>query len=192
AAMPHTGWDPIVAGSALVQALQTIISRNTHPLDAGVVSVTQFHGGDTWNVIPNEIVLRGTLRSFQPEVQALLERRIAEICDGVAATYGCTVKSWFERRYPATVNSVEEAEVARSVLVDLVSSDNVDTNLRPTMASEDFAFMLQAKPGCYIWIGNGEGEGGCMLHNPGYDFNDDILPLGASYWVKLAERCLAS
>jgi hippurate hydrolase len=190
AAMPHNGWDPIVAGSALVQALQTIVSRNTHPVEAGVVSVTQFHGGDTWNVIPNEVVIRGTTRSFKPEIQALIERRIGEICDGVAATYGCTVKFWYDRRYPPTVNSSPEAEIARSVLADLVGTQSVHTNLTPTMGAEDFAFMLQAKPGCYIWIGNGAGEGGCMLHNPGYDFNDEILPLGASYWVKLVERCL--
>ena len=190
AAMPHSGRDPIVAGSALVQALQTIISRNNHPVQTGVVSVTQFHGGDTWNVIPNEIVLRGTTRSFQPDVQALIERRIGEICDGVAATYGCTVKYWYDRRYPPTVNSAAEAEVSRSVLAELVGAANVHTDMVPTMAAEDFAFMLQAKPGSYIWIGNGPGEGGCVLHNPGYDFNDAILPLGASYWVKLVERCL--
>ena len=190
AAMPHNGWDPIVAGSALVQALQTIVSRNTHPVEAGVVSVTQFHGGDTWNVIPNEVVIRGTTRSFKPEVQALIQNRIGEICNGVGATYGCTVKFWYDRRYPPTVNSAAEAETSRSVLVDLVGAGNVHTNLTPTMGAEDFAFMLQAKPGCYIWIGNGAGEGGCMLHNPGYDFNDEILPLGASYWVKLVERCL--
>ncbi len=191
AAMPHTGWDPIVAGSALVQALQTIVSRNAHPVEAGVVSVTQFHGGDTWNVIPNEVVLRGTTRSFRPEVQDLIERRIAEICEGVATTYGCTVKHWYERRYPPTVNSAPEAAFAQAVLEDLVGPDNVKTNETPTMGAEDFAFMLQAKPGCYIWIGNGAGAGGCMLHNPGYDFNDEILTLGASYWVKLAERCLS-
>jgi hippurate hydrolase len=190
AAMPHNGWDPIVAGSALVQALQTIVSRNTHPVEAGVVSVTQFHGGDTWNVIPNEVVIRGTTRSFKPDVQALIERRIGEICDGVAATYGCTVKFWYDRRYPPTVNSAPEAALAQSVLEDLVGKDNVRTNETPTMGAEDFAFMLQARPGCYIWIGNGAGEGGCMLHNPGYDFNDEILTLGASYWVKLTERCL--
>ena len=190
AAMPHNGWDPIVAGSALVQALQTIVSRNTHPVEAGVVSVTQFHGGDTWNVIPNEVVIRGTTRSFKPEVQALIQNRIGEICNGVGATYGCAVKFWYDRRYPPTVNSAAEAETSRSVLVDLVGAGNVHTNLTPTMGAEDFAFMLQAKPGCYIWIGNGAGEGGCMLHNPGYDFNDEILPLGASYWVKLVERCL--
>jgi len=190
AAMPHNGWDPIVAGSALVQALQTIVSRNTHPVEAGVVSVTQFHGGDTWNVIPNEVVIRGTTRSFKPEVQALIERRIGEICDGVAATYGCTVKFWYDKRYPQTVNSAPEAALAQAVLEDLVGAENVKTNETPTMGAEDFAFMLQAKPGCYIWIGNGSGEGGCMLHNPGYDFNDEILTLGASYWVKLVERCL--
>ena len=190
AAMPHNGWDPIVAGSALVQALQTIVSRNTHPVEAGVVSVTQFHGGDTWNVIPNEVVIRGTTRSFKPEVQALIQNRIGEICNGVGATYGCAVKFWYDRRYPPTVNSAAEAETSRSVLVDLVGAGNVHTNLTPTMGAEDFAFMLQAKPGCYIWIGNGAGEGGCMLHNPGYDFNDEILPLGASYWVKLVERGL--
>ena len=190
AAMPHNGWDPIVAGSALVQALQTIVSRNTHPVEAGVVSVTQFHGGDTWNVIPNEVVLRGTTRSFQPDVQNLIERRIGEICEGIAETYGCTVKHWYDRRYPPTVNSAAEAALAQSVLEELVGAENVKTNETPTMGAEDFAFMLQAKPGCYVWIGNGAGEGGCMLHNPGYDFNDEILTLGASYWVKLVERCL--
>ena len=191
AAMPHNGVDPIVAGSALVQALQTIVSRNKHPVEAGVVSVTQFHAGDTWNVIPNEVVIRGTARSFKPDVQDLIERRINEICDGVAATFGCTVNVRYERRYPPTVNSAAEAALSQSVLEELVGKDNVHTNETPTMGAEDFAFMLQAKPGCYIWIGNGDGAGGCMLHNPGYDFNDEILPLGASYWVKLVERCLA-
>ena len=191
AAMPHNGRDPIVAGSALVQALQTIVSRNTHPVEAGVVSVTQFHGGDTWNVIPNEVVLRGTARAFSVAVQDLIERRIAEICDGIATTFDCTIKHWYERRYPPTINSDAEAEIARQVLVDMVGSGNVKTKEPPTMASEDFAAMLQVKPGCYIWIGNGAGELGCLLHNPGYDFNDEILSLGASYWVKLTERLLA-
>jgi hippurate hydrolase len=190
AAMPHNGWDPIVAGSALVQALQTIVSRNTHPVEAGVVSVTQFHGGDTWNVIPNDIVIRGTTRYFKPDVQALIERRIGEICDGVAQTYGCNVKFWYDKRYPPTVNSQAEAALAQSVAEELVGTENVRTDETPTMGAEDFAFMLQAKPGCYVWIGNGAGDGGCMLHNPGYDFNDELLTLGASYWVKLVERCL--
>ena len=191
AAMPHNGRDPIVAGSALVQALQTIVSRNTHPVEAGVVSVTQFHGGDTWNVIPNEVVLRGTARAFSVAVQDLIERRMAEICDGIATTYDCTIKHWYERRYPPTINSDAEAEIARQVLVNMVGADNVKTKELPTMGSEDFAAMLQVKPGCYIWIGNGAGELGCLLHNPGYDFNDEILSLGASYWVTLAERMLA-
>ena len=190
AAMPHNGRDPIVAASALVQALQTIVSRNTHPVEAGVVSVTQFHGGDTWNVIPNEVVIRGTARAFKPEIQDLIARRMAEICDGIGATYDCQVNCRYERRYPPTINSAAEAELSRSVLVDLVGAEHVHTNETPTMGSEDFAVMLQSKPGCYIWIGNGAGESGCLLHNPGYDFNDEILPLGASYWVKLVERLL--
>ena len=192
AAMPHNGRDPIVGGSALVQALQTIVSRNTHPVDAGVVSVTQFHGGDTWNVIPNEVVLRGTARAFKTEVQDLIEKRFGEICDGIAATFDCTVKYWYDRRYPPTINSAAEAEISRQVLTELVGPDNVHTDLLPTMGSEDFAAMLMAKPGCYIWIGNGAGSLGCLLHNPGYDFNDEILTLGASYWVKLTERLLAA
>ena len=192
AAMPHNGRDPVVAGSALVQALQTIVSRNTHPVEAGVVSVTQFHGGDTWNVTPGEVVLRGTTRAFKPEVQDLIQRRMGEICDGIGATYDCTVKLWYDRRYPPTVNSPAEAALAREVLEGLVGAENVRTNETPTMGAEDFAFMLQVKPGCYIWIGNGPGEGGCILHNPAYDFNDEILTLGASYWVRLVDRCLGA
>ena len=190
AAMPQNGRDPIIAASALVQALQTIVSRNTHPVEAGVVSVTQVHGGDTWNVIPNEVVIRGTTRAFKPHVQDLIQRRMAEICEGIGATYDCTVKCWYDRRYPPTINTRDEALVSESVLVDLVGAANVHTDLTPTMGAEDFAFMLQEKPGCYIWIGNGAGELGCLLHNPGYDFNDAILPLGASYWVRLTERLL--
>ena len=190
AAMPQNGRDPIVAAAALIQALQTIVSRNTHPVEAGVVSVTQCHGGDTWNVIPDEVVIRGTTRAFKPEVQDLIQRRITEICDGIGATYDCTVKCWYDRRYPPTINTVTEAEVSRSVLAGLVGDANVHTQLTPTMGAEDFAFMLQKKPGCYIWIGNGSGEHGCLLHNPGYDFNDNILTLGSSYWVKLVGRLL--
>src|SRR4029079_14661278 len=129
---------------------------------------------------------------FKPAVRDLIQQRIGEICDGVAGTFSCTVKFWYDRRYPSTVNTPAEATLARSVLEDLVGADNVRTNETPSMASEDFAFMLQAKPGCYIWIGNGtesrDGGGGCLLHNPGYDFNDEILTLGASYWVRLVER----
>jgi len=192
AAMPHNGVDPIVAGSALVQALQTIASRNVSPVDAAVVSVTQFHAGDAWNVIPDTVVLRGTTRAFQPAVQDMIEAGIQRICDGVAAAHGASVTLRYERRYPPTINSVRETEISAQVLKALVGERNVNADLQPTMGAEDFAFMLQVKPGCYIFIGNGPGEGGCMLHNPRYDFNDEILPLGAAYWVSLVEHVLAA
>jgi hippurate hydrolase len=191
AAMPQRGIDPVVVAAEIVGALQTIASRTVSPLDAVVVSVTQFHAGDTWNVIPEEAVLRGTTRTFKPEIQDLVEARLKHIAEGVAATHGCTVALRYERRYPATINSAAETGIAADALAEVVGGANVLRDLQPTMGSEDFAFMLQAKPGCYVWIGNGPGEGGCTLHNPAYDFNDEILPIGASYWARLVERSLA-
>ena len=191
AALPQHGADPIVAASAIVQSLQTLVSRNLDPVDSGVVSVTQFHGGDTWNVIPAEALLRGTVRAFRPETQDLLERRIAEVASAIARAHGATADLRYERRYPPTVNAEREAGICATVLEDVFGAANVQRDVAPVMGSEDFAFMLQAKPGCYIFIGNGPGEGGCMLHNPHYDFNDDILPIGASYWSRLAEHVLA-
>jgi amidohydrolase len=190
AAMPHQSIDPVVAGSALVQALQTLTSRNLSPLDSAVVTVTQFHGGNAWNVIPSEVVIRGTTRAFTPETQDLLEDGMRRICDGVTAAHGCEVALRYERNYPPLVNSGREAQVAREVLEGLVGAENVHWDCAPTMAGEDFAFMLQARPGCFVFLGNGPGQGGCMLHNPRYDFNDAILPLGASYWARLVERYL--
>ena len=166
--------------------------RNVGSVDVGVVSVTQFHGGDTWNVIPDGIVLRGTTRAFCFETQDLLERRLREITENVARTYGATARVRYERRYPPLVNAERETAFCVDVLRDMVGEPNVNANTEPVMGSEDFAFMLQAKPGCYVFIGNGPGDGGCMLHNPHYDFNDAILPLGASYWVRLTERLLGS
>jgi len=189
AAMPHTGIDPLPAAAALVQALQSIPSRNVDPIESAVLSVTQIHAGDTWNVIPNTAVLRGTTRAFTPEVQDLMERRMGEICAGIAAAYGTEHKMRYERRYPPTVNAARETELCASVLERMVGTKNV-ARVPPVMGSEDFAFMLQAKPGCYVFIGNGPGEGGCMLHNPHYDFNDQVLPLGVSYWANLVERLL--
>jgi len=191
AAMPHNGIDPVVAASALVQALQTIPSRTVNPVDSAVVSVTQFHAGETWNVIPSEAVLRGTTRAFRPEVQQQIEASTRRICDGIAAAYGAAVEMRYERRYPPTINAPRETAIAAEAIAKVVGEENVLTDLPPTMGAEDFAFMLQAKPGCYVWIGNGPGEGGCMLHNPRYDFNDEILPIGASYWAALVERVLA-
>ena len=191
AALPHTGIDPVLAASALVQALQSIPSRNVDPIESAVVSVTQIHAGDTWNVIPDAAVLRGTTRAFKPDVQDLIERRMREICAGVASTYGTQVKLRYERRYPPTVNAVRETEISAAVLERMVGAENV-ARIPPVMGSEDFAFMLQVKAGCYVFVGNGPGEGGCMLHNPHYDFNDAILPIGASYWANLVEHVLAA
>lgn len=191
AAMPHQAADSIAAGAALVQALQTVVSRNLRPLDAGVVSVTQFHAGDAYNVIPETAWLRGTARAFRPEVQSTIEAAMERICQGVAAAFGVRIELHYERGYPPTVNDSEQAQVCRGVARELVGPDKVYTDLQPTMGAEDFAYMLQAKPGCYVWIGNGPGEGGCMLHSPHYDFNDDILAVGAAYWVRLVEHVLA-
>jgi amidohydrolase len=191
AAMPHQGADPVIAGSALVLALQSIVSRTLDPLDAAVVSITRFHAGEAYNVIPDHTVLGGTARAFRPEVQDQIETSIQRICNGIATAYGVQVNLEYRRGYPATINSAAETAVCRAVAAELVGAENVRSDLRPSMGAEDFAFMLQAKPGCYVWLGNGMGEGGCMLHNPYYDFNDEVLPIGASYWVKLAEHLLA-
>ena len=190
AAMPHLGNDPVVAASAIVGALQTVASRTIDPLDAAVVSVTQFHAGDTWNVIPERAVLRGTTRALRPEVQDRVEAAIHHVCEGVAAAHGVGAQVHYERRYPPTINDAAETERAVSVAKWVVGEENFDGDPVPSMGSEDFAFMLREKPGCYLWIGNGPGEGGCGLHNPRYDFNDEILPLGASYWARLVETVL--
>lgn len=187
AAMPHRGIDPIVAASALVSALQTITSRTVDPLDGAVVSVTQFHGGDTWNVIPDEVILRGTARSFRAEVQDRLEASMRRITEGVCLAHGATGDLHYQRRYPATINSATETEISARAAAAIAGESGVERDPAPSMGSEDFSFMLGEKPGCYIWLGNGPGDGGCMLHNPHYDFNDAILPTGASYWVKLVE-----
>ena len=190
AAMPHLGRDPMPFAAHVINALQTIVARNIHPLEAGVVSVTQVHGGDTWNVIPQEVVLRGTARSFVPAVQDTIERRLGEIVAGLAATFDVTATLRYERRYPATVNTPAETRHALAAATALLGADRVDTNPTPSMGSEDFAFMLQAKPGCYVWLGGSRGPGTPNLHNPHYDFNDDALAIGAGYWVTLAEQQL--
>jgi hippurate hydrolase len=193
--MAYQGKDPMLFASHAIGALQTIVARNLHPLDAGVVSVTQVHAGDTWNVIPEQVVLRGTVRSFRRDVQDLIERRMRAIVAGVAATFEMSAALRYERRYPATVNSPAETEVAARAAADVVGEPNVDRDPVPEMGSEDFAFMLEKKPGCYVWLGAGRGDagddGGPGLHNPRYDFNDAALAIGASYWVALARRQLS-
>ena len=188
AAMAYQGKDPMLFAAHAIHALQTIVSRNLHPQDAGVVSVTQVHAGDTWNVIPETIVLRGTVRTFEPGVQDLIEQRMRTLVDGIAAMFEMRASLRYERRYPATVNSEDETARARDAAAAVVGIDNVDTNPTPEMGSEDFAFMLQRKPGCYVWLGAGRGPDTPNIHNPHYDFNDAVLPIGASYWVTLAER----
>jgi amidohydrolase len=192
AAMPNESRDPMLFAAHAINALQTVVSRNLHPLDAGVVSVTQVHGGDTWNVIPQEVVLRGTVRAFKPAVQDMIEQRMRSIVAGIAATFEMTATVRYERRYPPTVNSAAETQHALAAATAVVGAAQVDTDPMPNMASEDFAFMLQAKPGCYVWLGAGRGPGTPGLHNPQYDFNDDALVIGASYWVTLARQQLAT
>lgn len=189
AAMPHLGVDPVVAAAQTVSALQTIASRNVNPLDQVVLSVTQIHGGETWNVIPGEVVLRGTVRTFRTSVQDQVEANMRRIVAGVAAALGCTADVHYERRAPATVNTAQETSVAAAAAALVAGDSHVDRNATPSMGSEDFAFMLQKRPGCYIWAGNGPSDGGRILHNPRYDFNDELLPIGASYWACLAESC---
>jgi hippurate hydrolase len=188
AAMVWQGKDPMLFAAHAIHALQTIVSRNLHPQDAGVVSVTQIHAGDTWNVIPEQIVLRGTVRTFDKDVQDLIERRMRTLVDGIAAMFEMTATVRYERRYPATVNSETETQHAMRAAAAVVGATNVDTNPTPEMGSEDFAFMLNVKPGCYVWLGAGNGADTPNIHNPRYDFNDDVLAIGASYWVALAEQ----
>ncbi len=191
AALPHLGIDPVICAAQIATALQTITSRNTHPLDSAVVTVTQIHGGDTWNVIPDRVVMRGTTRSFKPELQDAIEAAVGRIARGVAAAMGARVELMYDRRYPATINSPAETILAADAAESVVGAEHVERNVQPTMGAEDFAFMLKEKPGAYIFIGNGTGENSAGLHNPHYDFNDEILPIGASYWATLAERLLS-
>ncbi|UOD49525.1 M20 aminoacylase family protein [Orrella daihaiensis] len=196
AGMPQLGHDPIMATVQIAQALQTIVTRNRHPLDAAVLSITQIHAGSAMNVIPGESKIMGTVRTFTTETLDLIQQRMGEIVSSVSKAMGCEGELAFTRNYPPTVNSEHETEICVDVMRDIVGPDNVDPRVTPTMGAEDFSFMLQEVPGCYVWIGNGMGEhrehghglGPCMLHNGSYDFNDELLPLGATYWVKLVDR----
>jgi hippurate hydrolase len=194
AAMPHLAVDTIMAGSALVQALQSLVSREADPLEPAVVSVTRFHaGGDADNILPERAVLGGTVRSFRPEMQEMLEAGMRRVCDGIAATYRVAVTLNFERGYPATINAEEPSRISREVARQVVAENGggeVLTGLKPSMGAEDFAYLARVVPGCYAWLGNGPGTGGCMLHSPHYDFNDNIIATGIRYWVRLVEHTL--
>jgi amidohydrolase len=190
AAMPHQCRDPLIAAAQIVLALQTIVARNVDPVQRAVVSVTQVHGGDTFNVIPETAMLTGTVRSFLPEVRDLLERRLHEIATGIGAALGARVEIEYQRGYPPTVNTEAETEIAALAAAEVAGEDKVDRAREPTMGAEDFAYMLEQRPGSYVFIGNGGDEDAPMLHSPHYDFNDEALPYGASYWARLVERAL--
>lgn len=191
-ALPHLSVDPVVVAAQVVTALQTIASRNVSPVDAVVVSICSMHTSQTGahNVIPDAVHLLGTLRSFRPETRDLAERRIIEIANGVAIALGATAEVRVTRGYPATVNSAREAEFAARVGETIFGAGNVVRDADPTMGAEDFAYFLQEKPGAYVFLGQGGADGGCFLHNPRYDFNDSVIPLGAGYLAALAETAL--
>ncbi|AMP17012.1 M20 aminoacylase family protein [Collimonas pratensis] len=198
AAQPHKSVDPVMVAVQIAQSWQTIVSRNLNPNDPAVLSVTQIHSGSATNVIPDVATLIGTVRTFSLPVLDTIEARMREVAQHTAAAFGAEVEFRFHRNYPPLVNHTKETAFAVEVLQAMVGSDNVNPQVEPTMGAEDFAFMLQNKPGCYVFIGNGEGAhrdsghglGPCNLHNASYDFNDDLLPIGASYWVNLAESYL--
>ncbi|HEU5297027.1 MAG TPA: M20 aminoacylase family protein, partial [Burkholderiaceae bacterium] len=199
AALPHLGVDPMPVACQIVAAVQTIVSRNKAPLDTAVVSVTMVHGGEATNVVPDSCTIEGTVRAFRTDVLDLIERRLREIAEHTCAAHEARCDFEFQRRAPPVVNHAREALFAADVMRGIVGSDNVRVQ-EPSMPSEDFAYMLQARAGCYCFIGNGDGDhrahghgtGPCLLHNPSYDFNDALIPLGATYWVRLAERWLSA
>jgi len=189
-ARPEAGIDPVLVASHITTALQSIVSRNVRPLDTAVLSVTQIHAGDAYNVIPEQAVMRGTVRAFSSETMMLIEQNIGRIASGVAAGFGATAELDFRLIFPPLVNDADEAGFIADTAADLVGEDNVNRNGNLVMASEDFSYMLDRRPGAYIQIGNGDGAGSCEVHNPGYDFNDAALSLGASLFARLAERKL--
>lgn len=187
AAMPHLGVDPIVAGSQLVLALQTIVSRNLNPLESLVVSITKFIGGTALNVIPEEIKVSGTVRSLSPETREYAENRIKEICEGVAKSSNTEINVYYNNNYPVTVNHDAQTQKAAKVASKIVGTERVETNIDPMMGAEDFSYMLEARPGAFIFLGNGDTAG---LHHPAYDFSDEAIPLGCSYWAKIIEELM--
>ena len=198
AALPHDGVDPVLIASHLVQALQSIVTRNKKPVDTAVISVTQIEAGSAINIIPDFATLRGTVRTFDTRVLDLIELRMRELTATLPLAFNASGEMTFERKYPATVNHPAQTAFAREVLHDIVGPENV-TELEPVMGAEDFSFMLRERPGAYLFIGNGDGAhrdsghglGPCTLHNPNYDFNDELIPIGATFWTRLVERYLA-
>lgn len=198
AAQPQQGVDSLMVAVQVAQSWQSIITRGKNPVDSAVLSITQFHAGNADNVIPDEAVLRGTVRTFSPAVLDMIEERMRQIAEHTAAAFGASAEFVFERNYPPLINSPRETALAVEVMQGIVGADRVDANCQPVLAAEDFAFMLQELPGSYVHIGNGgnnhrasgHGLGPCNLHNPSYDFNDEALLLGMTYWARLAETYL--
>ncbi len=191
AAQPHMGIDPIAIGVQLHTAMQTIVSRNVDPIKSAVVSITRFHAGTAINIIAQTAELSISVRTFDPAIRALVKRRIEEISNGVAAMHGATIDVDYGIGYPATVNHAAEAALGAEIAREVAGADLVDDDIAPVMGSEDFSYMLEARPGAFLWIGGGKTDSDPGLHHPKYDFNDDILPLGASYWARLVETRLA-
>ena len=189
AAMPHGTIDPIVIASQLVGALQTIASRNTDPVESVVVSVTKFHAGDAYNVIPETAEIAGTVRSLKKEVARKAEERIRQLCAGLAAAHDTTIEVDYDANYPVTFNHPEETVFSGDIAAEVAGDAQVQRTIQPVMGGEDFSYMLEARPGAFIFIGNGDTA---SLHHPAYDFNDEVIPHGVSYWVKLAEKALAA
>ncbi|KGD90676.1 peptidase M20 [Achromobacter sp. RTa] len=190
AAQPEHGIDPIVAAAQVVSAMQTIVSRNVKATDALVLSITQIHAGDTWNVVPNSVQLRGSCRTLTAATRDLAERRLREVCAGVATTSGAAIGVEYFRGYPACVNTEAEVRLAARAATRVVGAAQVDTSCVPRMGSEDFAYMLEQRPGAYVFVGAARAGDNPPVHNPYYDFNDDILPLGARYWVELVREAM--
>jgi len=190
-ARPETGIDPVIIATQIISALQSVVSRNVAPLDSAVISVTQMHAGDAYNVIPNEAVLRGTIRAFRKETMALIKERIETISAGIAKTLGGTAKADVRIAFPPLVNDKDAVKFIADVAAEIVGPENMNREGPFVMASEDFSYMLEQVPGAFINIGNGGGEGGCEVHNPGYDFNDEALTLGSTLWARVVEKRLA-
>lgn len=192
AALPHLTIDPVVVASQLVLALQSLVSRQADPLSPCVLSITQINGGTTFNIIPEEVTLKGSCRAMTEEMRIFLESKIKTISRGIGESYGAKIEATYRRGYPPTINTPKEAQLVAEVAAQLIGEDRVHRNLEPSMGAEDFSFMLEEKPGCYFWLGAGNpSQGDCRIHNPNYDFNDGIVDLGVKLWVKICETYLS-
>jgi amidohydrolase len=187
AAKPHLGVDPVVVGAQIINQAQTVVSRSVDPIKSGLISICQFHAGSADNVIPQTATLRGTARSLLPEVRDTLEKRLHEIVEGTAKAYGARATLTYTRGYPVTSNHEIQTEFAAAIATDVAGHDSVDANTPPLMGGEDFSYMLEARPGAFIFIGNGDTAG---LHHPAYDFNDDAIPAGVAFWARLVETAM--